>query len=467
MLGWQEATNKSRLKYSVWRMMLLIWQNSTKFWFTRVHLLKFILIIHSLKLLRHIQFLRAVFMHAITAFGGPQGHLGMMMKTFVQERKDLTAEELLDFNAFCQLLPGASSTQTLTLIGFKRGRLPLAILTLIVWILPASIIMGSLSFLLGYIEREDLSDHGFRFLQPMAIGFLAFASFRAFTLVIRNRLTRWVMVLSMLTTYFLFKTPWIFPIVIILSGWASAILTREKGTVAKIEYRPIKWGNIVIFLSIFLISGVLSEVSRKQEWESRKSFNLFENFYRFGSIVFGGGDVLVPMMYEQYVVRPTSERIQKRNQNVIRIERDEFLTGAGIVRAIPGPVFSISSYVGGLAMKNSGTSMQILGCVIGMVGIFLPSALLVLFFYPVWQNLHRYQVIYRSLKGINAAVVGIMTASTVYLAKDMHFMGIVEGQAIVWMQFAIMVLTFISLMFTRIPAPIIALICLALGFLIN
>ena len=90
-------------------------------------------------------------MHAITAFGGPQGHLGMMMKTFVQERKDLTAEELLDFNAFCQLLPGASSTQTLTLIGFKRGRLPLAILTLVVWILPASIIMGSLSFLLGYI----------------------------------------------------------------------------------------------------------------------------------------------------------------------------------------------------------------------------------------------------------------------------------------------------------------------------
>jgi chromate transporter len=76
-------------------------------------------------------------------------------------------------------------------------------------------------------------------------------------------------------------------------------------------------------------------------------------------------------------------------------------------------------------------------------------------------------VIYRSLKGINAAVVGIMTASTVYLAKDMHFMGIVEGQASVWIQFAIMVLTFLSLMFTRIPAPIIAIICLALGFLIN
>lgn len=419
-----------------------------------------------MKLLRHIYFLKAVFLHALTAFGGPQGHLGMMMKTFVQQRKDLTAEELLDYNAFCQLLPGASSTQTLTLIGFKRGRLPLAILTLIVWILPASILMGGLSFLLGYIEDEHLSTNAFRFIQPMAIGFLAFASFRAFTLVIRNRMSRWIMVFSMLVTYFLFKTPWIFPAMIILGGWVSSMLTREKGDVSKVEYRPIKWGNIVIFLSIFLISGILSEVSRKQEWAYRRSFNLFENFYRFGSIVFGGGDVLIPMMYEQYVVRPTSERVQRKNQNVIRIEREDFLTGAGVVRAIPGPVFSISSYIGGLSMRNRGVGMQVVGCAIGMVGIFLPSALLVLFFYPVWHNLHRYQVIYRSLKGINAAVVGIMTASTVYLAKDMSFAGIVEGQLSAWMQFGVIGFTFLLLMFTRLPAPLIALACLVLGFLV-
>src|SRR4030095_6681978 len=74
-----------------------------------------------MKLLRHIPFLKAVFLHSISAFGGPQGHLGMMMKTFVHRRRDITQEELMDYNAFCQLLPGASSTQTLTLIGYKRG----------------------------------------------------------------------------------------------------------------------------------------------------------------------------------------------------------------------------------------------------------------------------------------------------------------------------------------------------------
>src|ERR1700739_504362 len=97
-------------------------------------------------MLRHIPFLKAVFLHSISAFGGPQGHLGMMMKTFVHRRRDVTQEELMDYNAFCQLCPGASSTQTLTLIGYKRGGIPLAVLTLIIWILPACIIMGIFSF---------------------------------------------------------------------------------------------------------------------------------------------------------------------------------------------------------------------------------------------------------------------------------------------------------------------------------
>jgi chromate transporter len=389
----------------------------------------------------------------------------MMMKTFVIQRRDVTAEELLDYNAFCQLLPGASSTQTLTLIGFKRGRLPLAILTLIIWILPASILMGTLSFLLGYLEENRKFANLFRFIQPMAVGFLAFASFRAFTLVIRNRLTRWIMVVSMLTTYFFFKSPWIFPIVIILGGLISSIMTHERTDRQEVEYKPIKWGNIVIFLSIFLITGVVSEISRKQEWENRRAFNLFENFYRFGSIVFGGGDVLIPMMYEQYVVRPTSERVQKRNQNAIRLDQDQFLTGAGVVRAIPGPVFSISSYVGGLVMKGSGTSMQILGCIIGTIGIFLPSALLVLFFYPVWNNLHRYKVIFRSLKGINAAVVGIMAASTVFLTRDISIVDIADGKMAGLLQISVICSTFLLLMFTRLPAPVIAILCLVLGWL--
>jgi chromate transporter len=418
-----------------------------------------------LKLLRHIPFLKAVFLHSITAFGGPQGHLGMMMKTFVDKRRDVTQQELLDYNAFCQLLPGASSTQTLTLIGYKRGGIALAIFTLIIWILPAAIIMGSLSFLIRLFDQREMAHTLFRFVQPMAIGFLAYAAARAFTLVVRNRVARIIMVFTMLVTYFFFKSPWIFPVVILIGGLITNFSENKDKNAPPVPYRPIKWGNIVVFLGLFMLSGILSETSRKQEWPNRKSYNLFENFYRFGSIVFGGGDVLIPMMYEQYVVRPTSERIQRKNQNVIRIEQDDFLTGAGMVRAIPGPVFSIASFVGGITMKNEGTTKQLTGCLIGTIGIFLPSALLVLFFYPVWHNLHRYNGIYRALKGINAAVVGIMAASTIYLTRDISLAGIVDGKTVSLLNIGVISGTFLLLLFTRIPAPIIALLCLFLGWI--
>src|SRR5579871_5589125 len=127
-------------------------------------------------LLRHIPFLKAVFLHSITAFGGPQGHLGMMMKTFVEGRRDVTKEELMEYISFCQMLPGASSTQTLTLIGYKRGGVPLAVVTLLIWITPACILMSLLSFLVAGIGSANLQTSVFQFVQPMAIGFLAYAA---------------------------------------------------------------------------------------------------------------------------------------------------------------------------------------------------------------------------------------------------------------------------------------------------
>src|SRR5688572_18404434 len=156
-------------------------------------------------ILRHIPFLKAVFLHSVSAFGGPQGHFGMVMKTFVHRRHDVTEQELLEYNSFCQLLPGASSTQVLTLIGYKRGGIPLAILTLAIWIAPACILMGAFSFLLEFFDNKSISDGVFKYIQPMAVGFLAFAATRSFRLAIHNNITRVIMVVTTITTYFLFK----------------------------------------------------------------------------------------------------------------------------------------------------------------------------------------------------------------------------------------------------------------------
>jgi chromate transporter len=415
-------------------------------------------------LLRHIPFLRAVFLHSISAFGGPQGHLGMMMKTFVQQREYVTKEELMEYNSFCQLLPGASSTQVLTLIGFKRGGVSLAVITLLIWILPACILMSAFSFLLPYIDAKNSGQKIFRFILPMAVGFLAYASTKSFRVAVNNTITQFIFVVSAIVTFFLFKSPWVFPILIVLGGFVTNI-SKKRIPQKELPPRKIKWGNIWLFAIVFFAAGVVSELARKNDWPNRNVFNLFENMYRFGSLVFGGGQVLIPMMYEQYVERPKSPQVMRKNQDkiqrVIRIDREEFYIGAGVVRAIPGPVFSIAAFTGGTALKYKGTQWQLLGCVIGTIAIFLPSALLVLFFFPIWHNLKKYAVVYRALEGINAVVVGIMVASTLYMMKDIS---LTEFKTVSVLNLGVIVSTWLLLSFTRIPSPVVVLICLLLGW---
>lgn len=412
-------------------------------------------------LLRHIPFLRTVFLYSITAFGGPQVHLAMMMKTFVKRREYVSEEELMEYNAFCQLLPGASSTQTITLIGYKRGGVPLAVLTLLIWILPASILMGALSFLLHYIDKKEVGTDIFKFIPPMAAGFLAYASYTAFHIAIKNLITWIIMIVGAIITYMLFGQPWVIPALIIAAGIATNV---SKKRIPQTEQKPrkIKWWNFWLFGIVFIGAAILSERSRIEEWPDRKPINLFENTYRMGSLVFGGGQVLIPMMYEQWSVRPEDEKVRKKNPKAIQIDEEDMLTGMGIVRAVPGPVFSIAAFTGGMAMKDEGSRMQLLGCLIGMIAIFLPSALLVLFFFPIWNNLKKYAVVYRSVEGINAAVVGIMIASTIYIMRDISAL---QMDVKTFVNMGVMLGTFLLLGFTRVAPPFIVLACLGLGYI--
>ncbi|AHF16174.1 chromate transporter [Niabella soli DSM 19437] len=408
--------------------------------------------------LRHLHFLKLVFLHSITAFGGPQAHLAMMMKTFVKQTPYVTEQELMEYNAFCQLLPGASSTQTLTLIGFKRGGVLLAVMTLLVWILPACSIMGALSFLVNFLDTDDGTLKIFKFIVPMAAGFLIYACVSAFRYSVNNKITFIIAVVTGLITFLFFGRPFIVPLLIVLGGFVTNL---SKKRIPQVEIKPgkIRWWNFWLFGIIFILAGIFSEMARKDDWQYRKPVNLFENTYRMGSIVFGGGNVLMPIMYEQYSVRP--DEIKKNNPKAIHIAKNEMLTGIGMVRATPGPVFSIASYTGGLALKDMGSGWQVCGVIIGMIAIFMPSALLVLFFFPIWNMLKKYSAIYRSLEGINAAVMGIMIGSTFYILKDISLF------SFGYINFANLLVvagTAGVLIFTRLPAPILVLACVALGY---
>jgi len=413
-------------------------------------------------MLRHVRFLKNVFLYSLTAFGGPQAHLAMMMKIFVHKTPYVTKEELLEYSAFCNLLPGASSTQTVTLIGYKRGGVPLAVMTLLIWIAPACILMGAFSFLLHYVDQNSLHTNIFKFVPALAVGFLFYASVMAFGVSITNTITWAIMLSCVIATYLFFKTPWVFPMLIVLGGFATN-LSHKRIPQHEVKPKKIKWWNIWLFAIIFITAGIFSEVARKNDWPNRKPLNLFENTYRMGSLVFGGGQVLMPMMYEQFSVRPEIVRVKKPDvaKNMIVIQKDDMTTAMGIVRAMPGPVFSIASFTGGTALKEMGTEMQLMGCVIGSIAIFLPSALLVLFFFPIWNNLKKYAAVYRSLEGINAAVVGIMIASTLFIMKDIS---LIDGGMASIANVCVILITFVLLYFTKVASPFIVAACLVLGY---
>ena len=406
---------------------------------------------------KHINFLLDVLVYTLSAFGGPQGHIGMLHKKFVLQKKYLTEEELFEYFSFCQLLPGATSTQTIALIGYKKGGLLISLITILIWITPACILMTFFSFLISETTSHTINKSIFQFIQPMAIGFLFYTIYKMYLSSINNNITRIIMFLSAIITTLFFKSPWIFPLLILFAGLATNISDKR---IPKKEITPtkkIKWHNLFIFLILFLLAGFLSETARKQNWENRKIYNLFENFYRFGSIVFGGGEVLLPMMLDQYIERPLSKENIK---NTIVIKKDDLINGYGIVRVIPGPVFSIGSYVGSLSFKKEGTAKQIIGATTGVIALFLPSILLLFFLFPIFQNIKNYVIIFRALEGIKSVIVGLLIATAFYLLRDCFPVDFKISTINILIIFG----TFLIQKQTKIHSPIIVLVCLLLGW---
>jgi chromate transporter len=410
----------------------------------------------------HLTFLRVVFLHTISAFGGPQSQLGLLIKSMTKTNKFFTSEEILDVNVFCQMLPGATATQTITLLGYKRGGYLLGFITLLIWTTPAVLLMSIFSFL---TLSHAAYVHGLLiYIQPMALGFLCFGCFQTIGLV-KTITSRFIFIISCLFVFVFFQSPWVFPAVLIGGALFGFLLNKKASPSYKRSFLRVRFFPILLFALFFIAAGFLSEKARKNNWEQRTPYNLFENMYRLGSYVFGGADVLIPVMYNQYVVRPERGYIKQFNKDVISIDRQSFLNATGVVRAIPGPAFSIAAFIGGVSMSDYSVAYQLAGCFIGASAIFLPSFLLGIFFFPLWEHLKIIESIRRSLSGINAAVVGIMFAGSFYLLQDSFLLMKVRELQYLIPYLLVFSTTLLLLLFTRISSPYIVLGVLFLGLI--
>ncbi|MDE0472329.1 MAG: chromate transporter, partial [Ekhidna sp.] len=255
--------------------------------------------------------------------------------------------------------------------------------------------------------------------------------------VINTRLGFALMLISAAASYVL-KSPYAFPILIILGGVATTWRYKQQSVEEK-ERIKINWSNLILWGIVFVSIAVLGGITRFQP------ILILENFYRNGSMIFGGGQVLVPLLYTEFV--EFKEMLTK----------DEFIHGYGMVQAVPGPTFSFSAYVGALSIDNMGIGGRIFGAVMAVLGIFLPGTFLIFFVIRFWEQLKKYRIVKASLEGINAVSAGMVIAAACLILVPMKPS---------LLNYGVMTGTAFTLLFTKFPTPIIIIGGLILGIIL-
>ena len=294
--------------------------------------------------------------------------------------------------------------------------------------------------LIGSFQEKELSLAFTRFIQPMAVGFVAYAAYTISLKTVNTTVGFILMVASAVTSYFV-KTPIIFPVILLVAGTITAFNYKLHPKEAKKKF-DVPWANFFLWAGVFIAAAALGGITKALP------IKIFENFYRNGSLIFGGGQVLVPMLYTEFV--------QYAKPLHYPTSPTEFLSGYALAQAIPGPVFSFSSYLGALSMREFGVGGEVLGAIMAAAGIFLPGTFLIFFVIRIWDSLKKFRPIRASLEGINAANAGLVAAAAVLLFQPLD--NTVSN-------FGLTIGTFCLLAFTRLPSWVIIGSGLALGFL--
>ncbi len=395
----------------------------------------------SVRKVRYYLFLRDVLALSLTSFGGPQAFLAFLLERMVKKRTYIKEEELWELNALCNMLPGPSSTQLISAIGFRVGGPKLAYLALFVWILPATCIMISSAFLIEFLQANSPGSLKFaRFIQPMAIGFIIFAAQNTIGKMVKTTEAMILVLISAFISFF-YNSPFVFPVLLLLGGLSTSMKYKNQPkTEPKEKLLVIKWNNFYLWSGVLIVAALAGAITKSQP------ILLFENFYRNGSLIFGGGQVLVPYLYTEFV------DFKKF------LSSEEFLTGYAISQGIPGPTFSIASYVGALSMRELGTSGIIIGGLIGTAGIFLPGIFLIFFVIRFWDQLKAYRPVRAALEGINAVSCGMLIAAAYLLFEPLN------SDAL---NILFILGTYALLQFSKISSPLIITGGIILGLFVN
>jgi chromate transporter len=352
----------------------------------------------------------------LTSFGGPVAHLGYFHNEYVQRRKWLDEKSYADLVALCQFLPGPASSQVGIGIGVMRAGVLGGLISFLGFTLPSVLALIIFALILQGLDVADAGwIHG---LKLVAVAVVAHAILGMAEKLTPDLKRKAIALLALVVTLF-WQTAYTQVGIILLSAVIGFLLYRQQKeeSDARVKF-PLSRRFAMMCLVLFFALLVLLPIAR--EATSLHWIAMFDSFYRSGSLVFGGGHVVLPLLEREFV--PTGW-----------VSDEAFLAGYGATQAVPGPLFTFAAYLG--AVMNGWA-----GGMIATVAIFFPAFLLILGTLPFWDQLRRNPKVKGAMMGVNAAVVGILLSafyhpiwtSSILAPLDFAFAAILFSMLVFW-----------------------------------
>lgn len=376
----------------------------------------------------------------LTSFGGPVAHLGYFRAEFVSRRRWLSERSYADLVALCQFLPGPASSQVGIALGLSRAGYRGALAAWAGFTLPAAVVLILLA--LGLTHYGSLLPYGaLHGLKVVAVAVVAQAVWGMARNLCTDALRITVMMVAACIVV-LETSAWTQVSVMAVAGLAGLVLFKPAQAVAH-DPLPSPLGRRagVAWLSLFVV--LLVGLPLANELISNQTLAMVNAFYRSGSLVFGGGHVVLPLLQSE-VVQPGW------------VDNQTFLAGYGATQAMPGPLFTFAAFLGA-AMNQAPTGIS--GGLIALLAIFLPSFLLILGALPFWEAMRRSPRTQAALIGVNAAVVGLLLAA---LYHPVWTSAIDRPQ-----DFGLALLALVALMFWKLPPWLVVIAGGASGWLLS
>lgn len=372
----------------------------------------------------------------LTSFGGPIAHLGYFHEEYIRRRKWMDEKSYADLVALCQFLPGPASSQVGIGIGVMRAGIIGGIISFIGFTLPsvvALIIFALLIHSFGFADAGWI--HGLKIVAVVVVAHAILGMANNLTPDLRRR----TIALGAIVLTLLWQTAFTQVAIIVIAGCIGYFLYKNQTLEASTSNglfpisRRLGVACLALFFGLLIILPIIREATALN-WIA-----MFDSFYRAGSLVFGGGHVVLPLLEREFV--PTGW-----------LSEEEFLAGYGAAQAVPGPLFTFAAYIGAVI---SGWQ----GGVLATIAIFLPAFLLILGTLPFWDTLRQNAKIKGALMGVNAAVVGILIAALYHPIWTTSVLSSAD--------FAFAAILFSMLVFWKLPPWIVVLAGAIGGFLLS